>query len=116
MARPTTYREKRVRALQPGDPDDVALLATVSRGELATAGFRDRDVRLLLHPDSAKATSDEVRRIAARVGRQLRLLRAHGLIRKVPTSHRYVLTARGSQHTAASSAARNATIKRLMAA
>lgn len=116
VARPTTYREKRVRALRIGDPGDVALLAAVSRGEFATAGFRNRDVRLLLHPDSANASPDEVRRIAARVGRQLRLLRAHGLIRKVPKSHRYVLTARGNQLTAAISAARNATIKQLMAA
>lgn len=116
VARPTTYREKRVRALRTGDPADVALLAAVSRGEFATAGFRNRDIRLLLHPDSAEATPDEVRRIAARVGRQLRLLRAHGLIRKVPKSHRYVLTPRGNQLTAAISAARNATIKQLMAA
>jgi len=35
---------------------------------------------------------------------------------KVPKSHRYVLTARGNQLTAAISAARNATIKQLMAA
>jgi hypothetical protein len=116
VAKPTTYREKRVRALRTGDPADVALLAAVSRGEFATAGFRNRDIRLLLHPDSARATPDEVRRIAARVGRQLRLLRAHGLIRKVQKSHRYILTARGNQLTAAISAARNATIKQLLAA
>jgi hypothetical protein len=116
VANPTTYREKRVRALRTGDPADVALLAAIARGEFATAGIRNRDIRLLLHPESAKATPDDVRRIAARVGRQLRLLRAHGLIRKVPKSHRYVLTPRGNQLTAAISAARNATIKQLLAA
>lgn len=116
VAKPTTYGEKRVRALRTGDPADLALLAAVSRGEFATAGFRNRDIRLILHHESSKASPDEVRRVAARVGRQLRLLRAHGLIRKVPKSHRYVLTARGNQLTAAISAARNATIKQLMAA
>ena len=116
VARPTTYRGKRVRAIRTGDPADVALLASVARGEFATAGFRNRNIRLLLHPGSATAAPREVRRIAARVGRQLRLLRAHGLIRKVPKSHRYILTARGNQLTAAISAARNATIKQLMAA
>ena len=113
VAAPTTWHGKRVRALRTGDPDDVALLAAVSRGEFATAGFRNRDIRLLLHPETA---NDEIRRVAARVGRQLRMLRAHGIIRKVPKSHRYVLTARGAQLTAAVSASRNATIKQLLAA
>lgn len=116
VARPTTYRDKRVRALRTGDPDDVALLSAVAHGEFTTAGFRNRDIRRLLHPDSMDATPDDVRRISARVGRQLRILRAHGIIRKVPKSHRYVLTARGHQLTSAISAARNATIKQLLAA
>lgn len=110
-----TYRGKRVRALRTGDPDDVALLAAVARGEFTTAGFRNRDVRPLLHSGSANASPEETRRIAARVGRPLRLLRAHGLIQKVPKSHRYLLTPRGNQLTATLSAARNATIKQLMA-
>jgi hypothetical protein len=116
VAKPTTYRNKRVRALRTGDPTDIELLAAVSRGEFATAGLRNRDLRLLLYPESANAAPDEVRRISARVGRKLRLLRAHGIIRKVQKSHRYVLTAGGNQLTAAISAARNATIKQLMAA
>jgi hypothetical protein len=116
VAKPTTYREKRVRALRTGDPADVALLAAVARGEFATAGFRNRDIRRLIHPGSATASHEEVRRTAARVGRQLRLLRAHGIIRKVQKSHRYVLTPRGNQLTAAISAARNATLKQLLAA
>ena len=116
VAKPTTYRDKRVRAIRTGDPEDIALLAAVSRGEFATAGFRNRDIRLLLHPQSTHATRDDIRRIAARVGRLLRLLRAHGLIRKVQRSHRYILTPRGNQITAALSASRNATIKQLLAA
>jgi len=116
VAKPAIYREKRVRALRTGDPADVALLAAVSRGEFAAAGFRNRDIRSILYADSANASPGDVRRIAARVGRQLRMLRAHGLIRKVPKSHRYMLTPRGNQLTAAISAARKATIKQLMAA
>jgi hypothetical protein len=116
VARPITYRGKRVRALRTGDPADIELLAAVSRGEFATAGFRNRDIRLLLHPDSAAAPPEEVRRIAAKIGRHLRLLRAHGIIRKIPKSHRYVLTVRGNQITAAISAIRHATIKQLLAA
>jgi DNA-binding HxlR family transcriptional regulator len=35
------------------------------------------------------------RRYSASVTRKIRLLRAHGLIRKLGKSHRYVLTAKG---------------------
>lgn len=114
VATPTTWREKRVRALRTGDPGDIALLAAVSRGEFATAGFRNRDIRLALHPESARADPANMRRLAARVGRQLRMLRAHGIIRKVQKSHRYTLTPKGNQLTAALSAARNATLKQLL--
>lgn len=116
FAKPTTWNEACVRGIRTGDPGDIAILAAVSRGEFATAGFRNRDIRLLLHPESVTAEPAEARRIAARVGRQLRMLRAHGIIRKVPKSHRYTLTPRGNQLTAAISAARNATIKQLLAA
>jgi hypothetical protein len=114
VAQPTAWKEKRVRSLRTGDPDDVALLAAVARGEFATTGFRNRDIRLLLHPASANADPADVKRIAARVGRQLRLLRAHGLLRKVPKSHRYTLTPKGNLLSSALSAARNATLKQLL--
>ena len=68
----------------------------------------------MLHPETVISDRAEARRVAARVGRQLRILRAHGIIRKVPKSHRYFLTPRGHQLTAALSAARNATLKQLL--
>jgi len=42
------------------------------------------------------------------VTRQLRLLRAHGLIRKIPKTHRYLLTTHGRQLSCAILAARRA--------
>jgi DNA-binding PadR family transcriptional regulator len=41
--------------------------------------------------------SEEQRRASARVTRLLRLLRAHGLIRKITGAHRYRLTRRGRE-------------------
>jgi DNA-binding IclR family transcriptional regulator len=76
--------------------------------------LRNRDLRRLLHPDSDSAEPAHRRRLAARVGRQLRLLHAHGLIRKLSKTHRYTLTPKGHQLTAALSAARNATLKQLL--
>ena len=114
VGRHTTWNGRRVRAIRTGDPDDLALLDAISRGEFATAGFRNRDIRLLLRPDTAIALPREVRRASARVSRQFRMLRAHGLIKKIPKSYRYRLTAKGHLLTAALSAARSATVKQLL--
>jgi len=114
VSRPSSYRGRRVRALRIGDKDDVGLLQAVSRGEWAPAGFRNRDLRRLLHPGKPLATVEDARKLAARVSRRLRLLRAHGIIRKVPKSHRYRITEKGQQLTAALFAARNATLENLI--
>ena len=50
---------------------------------------------------------------SAAITRKLRLLRGHGLISKVPKTHRYVLTDAGRQATAALLAARNANATKL---
>jgi len=114
VAQRRTWNGTRFRALRTGDPSDVALLEAVARGEFHTAGFRNRDIRLLLHPETAHADPIEVRRVASRISRLLRLLRAHGVIKKVAKSHRYMLTAKGRLLTAALTAARTATIRQLL--
>jgi hypothetical protein len=117
VSRRTSYHGRRVRALRIGDPQDIALLAAISRGELTTAGFRNRDLRRLLHPTAERNLSAaQIRRLSARISRQLRLLRAHRIIRKLPNSHRYQLTAKGRLITAALFAARQASLKNLLAA
>lgn len=113
VSEPAHYHGRRVRALRIGDPHDIALLKTVSRGEFATAGFRNRDLRRLLHPHGA-ASPIETRRLAAKITRQLRLLRAHGVIQKIPKTHRYKLTHTGHLLTAALFAVREATLTQLI--
>lgn len=114
-SRPARWRGRRVRALRIGDPADLALLDAISRGEFMTAGFRNRDIRELLHPGKRLASVDQARKLSARISRQFRLLRAHGIIQKVPRSHRYRLTPRGQLLTTALFAARHATLKQLVA-
>ena len=77
------------------------------------SGLRNRDIRLLLYPETAAAPRDIVRRASARVSRLLRILRAHGIIAKLPKSHRYRLTPKAHLLTAALFAARTATVKQL---
>jgi DNA-binding HxlR family transcriptional regulator len=114
VSRPVFIDGRRYRAMRIGDKDDLDILRAISRGEFATAGFRNREVRHLLHPSSFTAPPPDQRRLSAKVSRQLRLLRAHGLIKKVPRTHRYQLTDRGRLLTAALHATRDANIKQLL--
>lgn len=114
VARRVTYGGRSARAIRIGDPADLALLKAIARGEFATAGFRNRDLQRILHPVRREATRSAQRRLSAKIGRQLRLLRAHGLIRKVQRSHRYTLTGKGHLLAAALFAMRAATTQQLL--
>ncbi len=104
-------RGRRRRALNPFSPEDAKLLAAVIHGEHALTGFRNRDLREALY--GATTDAAERRRQAARVTRHLSLLRAHALLRKLPGTHRYVLTKEGQIAITALLAARNATLDQL---
>jgi DNA-binding HxlR family transcriptional regulator len=89
------------------------LLDALAHGEFALAGFRNKDLRQHIHPTTRRRSVDDERRLSARISRQLRLLRDHGLIRKVPKSYRYRLTDKGRTLVAALQAVRNASLERL---
>lgn len=112
VARPV-IAGRRFRALRIGDEADLALFEAISRGEFTTAGFRNKDIRKLLHPGSDSLPPRERQRLSASVSRRLRLLRAHGIIKKVPKTHRYLLADRGRFLTAALRATRDANLKQL---
>jgi hypothetical protein len=105
-------KPRRVRALNPLAAADATLLEAIGRHEFLINGLRNRDVRALLYPQPA-ATDAEGRRRSAAVTRQLRLLRAHGLIRKVPKTHRYLVSDAGRRALTALLAARNANADQL---
>jgi DNA-binding HxlR family transcriptional regulator len=65
-------------------------------------------------PKSATQPPADQRRLSARISRQLRLLRAHGIIKKIPRTYRYQLTERGRLLTAALRATREANLKQLL--
>ena len=114
VSRPLTMNGRRVRALRIGDPTDLALLHLITRGEFTTAGFRNRDLRPVLYPAKRPPTATEARRLSARISRLLRLLRAHGVIKKIAKTHRYQLTKRGRLLCAALFAVREATLEKLV--
>jgi hypothetical protein len=105
-------KRRRVRALNPLAAGDATLLAAISRHEFLINGLRNRDLCALLYPEPA-ATDQERRRRSAAITRQLRLLRAHGLLRKVPRTHRYIVSNTARQTLTALLAARNASTDHL---
>ena len=117
---PVTWNGKRVRALHPFEPEDANLLAAISRGEFAINGIRNRDLQRLLYPCPDPAAKDvpltleEARRRSGRITRKLRMLRAHGILSKVPHTHRYQLTAFGRQLTTAILTARQTPVRQLL--
>ena len=115
ICRPVRYGKRPVRGLNPWETEDARLLETVNRGEFTINGFRNRDLRNHLY-DRPTEDIREQRRRSAVITRKLRQLRAHGLIKKVPKTHRYVLTERGREIITSLMAARSATAETLMKA
>jgi hypothetical protein len=105
--RPIMHRGRRVRALHPWAPEELALLRAVTRGEFLLNGLRNRDLRLHLYPTATRCPRERRQR-AAHITRLLRVLRAHGLLRKVPHAHRYHVTPRGRRIITALLAAHSA--------
>jgi len=98
LEQPCQYQGRRVRALRLFHTDDHQLLKAVNHGEFTINGLRNRDLQLLLYgplDPSSPLTPKEKRRRSAAVSRKLRILRGHGLIQKVPKTHRYQLTSHG---------------------
>jgi hypothetical protein len=112
IGQPTTWQGRRVRGLEPFTEPDMQLLNAVMGGEFALNGFRNRDLRELLFPQPTTDLQEQKRR-ASKVTRQIRMLRAHGLIHKIPRTHRYQLTDHGRVAIATLLAAQNASTKQL---
>jgi hypothetical protein len=102
---------RKARALNPLTGADGTLLRTLGQGDYLLKGFRNRDLRLALHGDTTDA--DLRRRQSSAITRRLALLRAHGLIVKVPKSHRYHLSAAGRRIVTCLLAAQNSDVNRL---
>ena len=111
LGQPRQWRGRRVRALRPFG-DDRALLEAVNRGEFSLNGFRNRDLQRIFFPQAA-LSQQEKRRRSAWVSRKLRLLRAHGLIRKVTATHRYQVTDAGRRIITAILCALRSTVRQL---
>jgi hypothetical protein len=103
---------KRHRALNPWGGEDFKMLAFLARGEHSVNGFVNRQLREELFGKSKNPA--ETKKRSGQTTRRIRLLRAHGLIRKVKGSNRYQLTQKGRKIAAAVLAASAAGTEKLM--
>jgi hypothetical protein len=113
VGRRVRWKKRALRGLAPLSPADRTLLEAVGRGEFALGGVRNCDLQGLLWPGAA-GSPEERRRRSARVSRQLMLLRAHGLIHKLPRMHRYQITDLGRRVISAVLAAGKAPVSKLI--
>jgi hypothetical protein len=109
---PVRWKKQRIRGLNLLHEPDAQLLEAVSKGEFLLHGLRNRDLQAIFFPE---ATDDpkEKRRRSSQISRKLRMLRAHGLLSKLPRTHRYVVSDKGRRVITALIAVRETDINKL---
>jgi hypothetical protein len=85
---------RRHRGLNLLRAEEQKLFQAVLRGEHHVNGFRNRDIQAVLFSTPVKQAGEQRRR-TAQVSRLLHLLRAHGLVAKIPHAHGYRVTSKG---------------------
>jgi hypothetical protein len=85
----------RIPGLRFGDPRVHALLQALLIHRLLPHGFTNRELRTLLAPLLGTTPEDIT---AGKMTYDLRRLRAHGLITRIPHTRRYQITDTGVQH------------------
>ena len=96
VCRRVKKRGKQHRALRPMHEPDMSLLKAVSDGRWTINGFRNKDIReILLGSDPGDAR--ECKKRSGQITRCLGLLHAHGLIKKVSGTRRWLMTIKGRQ-------------------
>ena len=92
VVRPITAEGQRAAALRFGDQRVQALFAVLVVFSLQLRGFTNREIRALL---AQLLGLDPARYPVGRMTYDLRRLRLHGIIERIPRSHRYQLTPDG---------------------
>ena len=112
VTRRSTRKGRRIRGLDPTGKDREFLEALCDP-VFSVSGITNASLRRRLSSTrwGAGRTNQQ---LSARISRHLRLLRDHGLIRKMPRRRRYHLTAKGTRFITALSAALGASTQELM--
>jgi len=103
---------RKLRGLNPFAAEDAALLTAVSDPKWGLNGLRNRELAEALFGEPSPDPAERKKR-SAKVGRLIRLLRAHGILKKVPKTHRYQVCAKSRDGLLAILAARTANAEKL---
>jgi hypothetical protein len=114
VSRPLIKDQRPYRALRPVSPEDAAVFQAVLFAAFLIRGFTNRNLRERLEPGLPK-DEQERRRASGRITRRLRLMRAHGLIRKISGARYYRVTADGHRIMTAALKIRDADVAKLVA-
>jgi hypothetical protein len=112
VVKPFTKEGRRVRGLDPTGKDRV-LLQTLDDPTWCISGLANSDLRQKLREAKGYKGMAE-KQLSAKISRQLRLLRDHGLIRKLPRQKRYLVRSKGRELASAINALLAASTKQLM--
>jgi hypothetical protein len=94
VSQPVVVKDQRAAGLRFADRRVLALMQTLCLFALSPTGFRHRDVR----PAVAQLLGREADAYGgSQMTYDLRRLRLHGLVERVPESHRYRITDRGAR-------------------
>jgi hypothetical protein len=99
IIKPIKRDGKRYRGLDVTGKD-MALLRAISDPKYNVDAITNKHLRMALE-GTPWANGLVGKRLSARISRQLRLLREHGIIRKLPKQHKYTLTDKGRMLTTA---------------
>jgi hypothetical protein len=102
------------RGLRPVSAEECRMFQILLDGSYLLAGFTAAQVRGRLYPQAATDARQHKAR-SGRMSRFLRLLRVHGLIHKLPHTHRYRLSHSGQKVMSAALRIRAADIQNLAA-
>jgi hypothetical protein len=111
MTRPFICKGRKIRALDITGKDRELLLA-IADPKYTIGGLTNKHLQSVL-VNSSGAANRTLKQLSARISRQLRLLRDHGLIRKMPNQRRYLLTNNGRLLTTALNAVLAASVQQL---
>ena len=112
VAKPVMRQGKRSRALDVFGKDRE-LLRAISDPALNVHAITNKELQYRLE-NSTWARGMTGKQLSSRISRNLRLLRDHGLIKKLPNQRRYALTEKGRKLTTAIDAAESTSINDLL--
>jgi hypothetical protein len=114
LIQPTLVRKEvgsqKIRALDPLGKDREMLKAIIN-GKFHINGFRNKDIRTILFKES---NQEQNKKNSAKVSRLLKILKTHGIIKKVNKTHRYEVTKNGIKIISALNIFENSKVETIM--